>query len=135
MTFSSSDDEDTLTVDNPSPASIEILQNPLDFLQQPPSNYTLPICDDLDNDEEEEEDFPTVSLEDDHWSTLEIMDRHLCIHGHSVLHELCPYPFPYFDYASSSYYDKLDLSDISKFEDLMTTSSDEDIPAPDDVGY
>ena len=29
----------------------------------------------------------------------------------------------------SSYYNTLDLSDISKFEDLMTTSSNEDIPA------
>ena len=29
----------------------------------------------------------------------------------------------------------LDLSDISMFEDLMTTSSNEDIPALDEVGY
>ena len=40
------------------------------------------------------------------------------------------------DYMSSSYYNTLDLSDISEFEDLMTTSSDEDIPALDeDIGY
>ena len=66
----------------------------------------------------------------------EIPDRHLCIHEHSVPHELCPYPCPYMDYTSSSYYDTLDLSDISEFEDLMTTSSDEDIPALDkDIGY
>ena len=32
----------------------------------------------------------------------------------------------------ASYYDILDLSDISKFEDPMTTSSDEDIPALED---
>ena len=31
--------------------------------------------------------------------------------------------------------DTLDLSDISKFEDLMTTSSNEGIPALDEVGY
>ena len=30
-------------------------------------------------------------------------------------------------------HDTLDLSDISEFEDLMTTSSDEDILALDDV--
>ena len=125
-----SDDEDTLTVDNPSPASIATLQNPIDFLQQPPFKCTLPICDVLDNDKEEE-DFPTVSLEDDHWTMEEILDRHLCIHEHSVSHE----PWPYLDYASSSYYNTLDLSDISEFEDLMTTSSDEDIPALDDTGY
>ena len=40
------------------------------------------------------------------------------------------------DYTSSSYYDTLDLSDISEFEDLMmTTSSNEDIPALDNIGY
>ena len=75
---------------------------------------TLPICDDLDDDDDEEEDFPTVSLEDDHWTTEEIPDRHLCIHEHSVLHGLCPYPCPcpYLDCTSSAYYDTLDLSDI-----------------------
>ena len=54
----------------------------------------------------------------------------LCIHEHSL-----PYPCPYSDYQASSYYDKLDLSDISQFEDLMTTSSDEDIPGLKDIGY
>ena len=29
----------------------------------------------------------------------------------------------------------MDLSDISEFEDPMTTSSDEDIPALEDTGY
>ena len=116
------------------PSSIAPLQGPIDFLQQPHSKCTLTICEDLD-DEEEVEDFPTVSLEDDHWTTEEILDRHSCIHEHSVQHELCPYPHPYLDYTSSSYYDTLDLSDISEFEDLMTTSSDEDIPALDSDGY
>ena len=63
----------------------------------------------------------------------EIPDQPLCIHEHSVPHELCPYPCPYLDYTT--YYDTLDLGDILEFEDLMTTSSDEDIPALDDVGY
>ena len=65
----------------------------------------------------------------------EIPDRHLCIHEHSLPDRLCPYPCPYSDYQASSYYDTLDLSDISEFEDLMTTSSDEDIPALNDIGY
>ena len=39
-------------------------------------------------------------------------------------------------YTSMSSHDTLDLSDISKFEDLMTTSSDENIPGLDDkIGY
>ena len=132
LTFSTSDDEDTSTVDTPSPSSTVPLQNPMDFLQQPHSKCTLTICDDL---EEEEEDFQKVSLEDYHWTMEEIPDQPLYIHEHSVLHELCPYPWSYLGYTSSSYYNTLDLSDISKFEDLMTTSSDEDIPALDDVGY
>ena len=106
----------------------------MDFPQQPSSKCTLIIHDDLHDDEEE--DFQTVSLDDDHWTTEEIPDRHLCLHEHSVLHELCPYPCPYMDYTYSLYYDTLDLSDISEFEDLMTTSSDEDISALDkDIGY
>ena len=76
-----------------------------------------------------------VSLEDVHQTTEEVPDKHLCIHEYSVPHELCLYPCPYLDYTSSSYYNTLDLSDISKFEDLMTISSDEDIPAIDDIGY
>ena len=133
LTFSSSDDEDTSTVDTPSPSSTIPLQNLIDYLQQPHFKCTLTICDDLDG--EEDKDFQTVSLEGDHWTTEEIPDRHLCIHEHSVLHELCSYPCPYLDYTSSSYYNTLDLSDISEFEDLMTTSIDEDIPALDEVGY
>ena len=40
------------------------------------------------------------------------------------------------DYTSTSYYGTLDLSDISKFEDLMTTSVNGDIPGLDDeIGY
>ena len=37
------------------------------------------------------------------------------------------------DSTPASYQDTLDLSDISYFEDVMTTSSDEDIPALDNV--
>ena len=83
--------------------------------------------------EEEEDDFQTISLDDEHWTTEEIPDRHLCIHEHSIPHELCPYPCQYLDYISSSYYDTLNTSDISEFEDLMTVSSDEDIPALDEA--
>ena len=103
------------------------------FAQQPPSKSIFTMCDDLEEDEEEE-DFQTVTLDDDHWTTEEIPDRHL--YTHSIPHSLCPYPCQYMDYTSTSYHDTLDLSDISELEDLMTTSSDEDIPALDDeIGY
>ena len=63
-----------------------------------------------------------------------VTDRHLCIHEHSQPHSLCSFPFPYsLDSAPALYDDMLDLSDISDFEDVMTTSSDKDIPTLDDV--
>ena len=39
---------------------------------------------------------------------------------------------PYADYQTPPCFKIMDLSDISEFEDLMTTSSDEDIPALED---
>ena len=64
LSFSSSDDEDIYTVDNPSPSCTVPLKNPMNFPQQPHSKCTLTIHDDLDEDEEEE-DFQTVPLQDD----------------------------------------------------------------------
>ena len=61
-----------------------------------------------------------MTLDDAHWTTEKIPDRHLCIHEHSVPHLLCLFPCPYVDYNSTLYCDTLDLSDISEFEDLMT---------------
>ena len=34
-----------------------------------------------EKEEDEEEDFQTISLEDEHWTTEEIPNRPLCIHG------------------------------------------------------
>ena len=133
LTFSSSQDEDTPTDEIPSPASTAPLHNHIGTLQYPSSKCTLNANVNLE--EEEDKDFQTVSLDDEHWNMEEIPDRHLCIHEHSIPHELCPYPCLYLDYTSSSYYNTLDLSDISEFEDLMTTSSNEGIPALDEVGY
>ena len=59
------------------------------FAQQPHSKSICTICDDQ---EEDEENFQTVTLDGDHWTTEEISDRHLCIHKHSIPHSLCPYP-------------------------------------------
>ena len=135
LTYSSSeDDDDTPTDEIPSPDSTPQVQYHIDALQQPSSKYILNVYVSLE-EEGEEEDFQTVPLDDEHWDMDEISDRHLCIHEHSLPHGLCPYPCPYSDYTSSSYYDTLDLSDISEFEDLMTTSSDEDIPALNEVSF
>ena len=82
-----------------------------------------------------EQDFQTVPLNDEHWDMEEIHKRPLCIHEHALPHGLCLYPCPYVNYQTSSYYDSLDLSNISEFEDAMTTSSDEDVPPLEDIGY
>ena len=110
------------------------MQYCVDALQQPSSKYTLNTYVNLE-EEEDEEDFQTVSLDDEHWDIEEIPDRNLCIHENSLPYGLCPYPCPYLDYQTSSYYDTLDMSGISEFEHLMTTSSNKDIPALDEVGY
>ena len=78
--------------------------------------------------------FPNCTLKDEQWNLKEIPDRPMCIHEHSLAHGLCPYPCPFANYQTS-YYDTLDLSDISEFEDIMTTSSDEDIPPLKEIGY
>ena len=85
--------------------------------------------------EDQEEDFQTVPLDDEHWTSKETPERTLCIHEHGLPHGLCPYPCPYANYQMPSYMDSLDLSDILDYEDYMVTSSDEDIPAFRDTPY
>ena len=135
LSSSTSIDEDSSTDDIPTTYSNILPQNLLGFAQQTHYKPIYTVCDDLEEDEEEE-DFQTVPLDDDHWTAEEIPDRHFYIHKHSVPHSLCPYPCPYMDYTSTSYHNTLDLSDISEFGDLKTTSSDEDIPGlHDEIGY
>ena len=86
-------------------------------------------------DEEEEEDFQTVPLDDEHWISNEIPERTLCIHEHGLPHGLCPYPCPYTNFQVHSYMDSLDLSDILDFEVYMVISSSKDIPAFEDMPY
>ena len=82
-----------------------------------------------------EEDFQTITLYNEQWNMEEILNRTLCVHQHALPQGLCPYPCPYVNYQTLSYYDTLDIRDISEFEDIMTTSSDKDIPPCEDVGY
>ena len=115
LTYSSSDDSDT---------SEDILTSPR---ATPDAQVYL--------EDDEEEAFQMVPLDDEHWTTEEVPDKTLCIHEHALLHGLCPYPCPYANYLLPSYADTMDLSDISNFEDIMITSSDEDIPALEDAPY
>ena len=117
LSFSTSDNKESATVHIFPSCSTSSMppQNPLGFAQQTCYKPIYTMCDDL---EEDEEDFQTVPLDENHRTTEEIPDRHLCIHEHSVPHSLCPYPCPYMDYTFTWYNDTLDLSDISEFEDF-----------------
>ena len=86
-------------------------------------------------EEDDEEDFQMVPLDDEHWTTKEVPDRTLCIHKHALPHRLCPYPCHYANCLLPSYADTMDLSNISNFEDIMITFSDEDIPVLEDAPY
>ena len=91
-----------------------------------------PVCSDSPDDEDEE-DFQTVPLDDGHWTSEETPDRTFCIHKHGLPHGLCQYPCPYMNYNTISYMDSLDLSDISDYEDYMVTSSNEEILGMEEV--
>ena len=98
-------------------------------------NYTpnsTPVCSDSSD---EEEDFQTVPLDDEHWTSKEIPERTFYIHEHGLLHNLCQYPCPYENRNTVSYMDSLDLSDISDYEDYMVTSSDEETLGMEEVPY
>ena len=96
---------------------------------------STPSTDESFQDTTAEEDFPTAPLDDAIWLEDPVPDRHLCINEQSQLHYQCFYPCPYrLDLPHSSpedvtapYYEMLDLSDISDIQDVMITTSNEDI--------
>ena len=89
----------------------------------------------------EEEDFLTAPLDDDIELEEPVPVRHLCIHKQSQPHYQCSYPCSYSmgllcsapEDAPAPYYELMDLSDISDFQDVMTTTSDKDIPDLEDT--
>ena len=76
--------------------------------------------------EEEEDDteeyFPTVSLDDNVWIEEPVPERHLCIHENSQ-HDLCPYPWLYslnlLYLTPEDALQYIDLSDIFKFPETL----------------
>ena len=100
-------------------------------IEQPMIHYLSSI-----DKEEEDEHFPIAPLNDDIWMEEPVPDRHLCIHEDSQ-QDLCLYPCPYgldqlhltLDYTPQY----IDLSNIFEFQDVITTTSDEDIPNLEDV--
>ena len=98
---------------------------------------STPNTDDLFQDAtaKEEDDFPTAPLDDDIWLEDPVPDRHLCIHKQLQPHCQCSYPCPYSldlphstpEDASAPYNENMDISDISDLQEVMSTTSDEDI--------
>ena len=143
LMFSSSDEVSASPVSS-LPHSIteppSLVQHSLDY-QHPSLTDTDNAFQNIATNDKDEEHFPTVTLDGDLCLEDPVPDRHLCIHEHLQPHFLCSYPCPYgLDplpytpiYAPALYCETLDLSDFSDFQDVMTTTSDEDIPDLDDI--
>ena len=85
---------------------------------------------------DEEEDFPTVPIDDEHWTMDIVPERTFCIHENGLPNNVCQYPCPYGNSNTISYMDNLDLSDVSDYKDYMlTTSDDEELPGLEEVPY
>ena len=90
------------------------------------------------DDEEpyEDEDFQTVSMDDEHWTTEMVPERTFCIHENGLPNNVCSYPSPYGTNGTVSYIDSLDLSDVLDIEDhFLTTSDEEELPGLEEVLY
>ena len=90
------DDNNTIEDEVSSPFSASQMPNHTHNPHELSSKHNLGTPIHLE--QEEEEDFQTVSLDDEHWTTEEIPDRPLRIHEHLLPHGLCPYLCPYVDY-------------------------------------
>ena len=85
---------------------------------------------------DEEEDFQTVPIDDEHWMTDIVPERTFCIHENGLPKNVCQYPWPYGNSNTVSYMDSLDLTDILDYKDyMMTTSDDEELPGLEEVPY
>ena len=113
---------------------------------------TRPVChhlsfasDSSDDDQDpdgtpvysnEEEDFPTVPLDDEHWTAEIVPERTFSIHKNGLPNNVCQHPCPYGNNGTVSYMDSLVLSDILDYEDnMMTTSDDEDLLGIEEAPY
>ena len=108
---------------------------------------STPATEQFLQDDTTDKDFPTAPLDDDILLENPITDRPLCIHDTSqpdqLHHYLCPYanlnfvmslpPAPAL-VAIDFGYDLMDLTDVSAdHEDIITMTSDEDIPDLEDI--
>ena len=87
-----------------------------------------------EEDDDMEEHFPTISLDDNFQMEGPVPEMHLCIHE-DAQHDLCPYPCPY-DlhqlHLTQEDMKYMDLNDIFDFLDVMVTD-DDDMPSLEDI--
>ena len=109
-------------------------------------SFLTEACDDVSSSFNEH--FPTALLDDDVWAEEQIPDRCLCIHGktnepnHQCSYS-CQYDSTTFQmdllplmpwHEAVFHYDLMDFSNISSdLPDIMTTTSDTDIPDLEDI--
>ena len=122
LSFNSNSDQD--------PDSTPVYSNSSDDDQDPDSTPVYP-----DSPDHEKEDFPTVPLDDKHWTSEIVPERTFCIHKNGLPNNVCQHLYPYGSSDTVSYKDSLDLSDISDYEDYMVTSSDEELQGMEEVPY
>ena len=107
-------------------------------------NKATPCSDDSFQDATaKDDDFPTAPFDGKVWleDPVPVPDRHFCILEQSQLHDQCPYPCPYSlnqlhsppEDVPAPHYEMMDLSDIFDFQDVMTTTIDEDILDLEDI--
>ena len=80
------------------------------------SRDTAPEPSDDEESSNEDEDFQTVPMDDEHWTTEMVPERTFCIHETGLPNNMCPYPCLYGTNNTTSYIDSLDLSDISRYQ-------------------
>ena len=121
LSFSSDQDHDT------SPVCMDTSNSSRDTAPEPSDN---------EESSNEEEDFQTVPMDDEHWTTEMVLERPFCIHENGLPNNVCSYPCPYVTNGTTSYIDSLDLSDISDIKDhFLTTSDEEELPGLEEAPY
>ena len=100
------------------------------------SRNATPEPSDAEGPSDDDEDFQTVPMDDEHWTTEMVLERTFCKHENGIPNNVCSYPCPYGSNGTTSYMDSLDLSDISDIEDhFLTTSDEEELPGLEEVPY
>ena len=87
-----------------------------------------------EEDNDTEEHFPTISLDDNIWMEEPVPERHLCIHE---THDLCPYPCLYslnpLHLTQEDAMQYIDLNNIFEFHDIIESASNNDVPSLEDI--